>query len=165
MKFELVQEFQTDPETFWRVFFDEEYNEALYRTALPIKERKLLAREETDQEIRRRVQVTPDEEIPPAFQKVIGGDMTYIEHTTWRKGSNEAEIRVELVSERLRPKFQFDSRIRVEPHGNGIRRTLSGEIKVKIPLMGGTIEKHVFKGIEENDRRAADFMRKWLAEH
>ncbi len=165
MKFELVQEFPTDPETFWKVFFDEEYNTALFGTALPIKERRLLELEETDQEIRRRVQVTPAEEVPAAIQKVIGGDMTYIEQTTWKKGSLEAPVHVELASERLRPKFHFDSMIRVEPTGSGVRRTLAGEIKVKIPLMGGTIEKQVFKGIEENDRRAAEFMRKWLAEH
>ncbi len=165
MKFELVQEFSTDPETFWKVFFDEEYNEALFGRALPIKERRLLDLQESEEEIRRQVRVTPAEEVPAAIQKVIGGDMTYIEHTTWKKGSQQAQVRVELTSERLRPKFHFDSTIRVQATGSGIRRTLGGEIKVKIPLMGGTIEKQVYKGIEDNDRRAAEFMRKWLQEH
>ena len=165
MKIELAQHFDTDPDTFWKLFFDEDYNEALFRDAIKAKERTVLSLEEKGDHIERRVRVTPDEQIPAAVQKIIGGDTTYIEHTTHRRGSNEAQVTVEMPAERLKSKFSFSSVIRVEPDGKGIKRTLAGELKVKIPLMGGTIEKHVAEGIKRNDLKAAEYMRNWLATH
>ncbi len=165
MKIELVQQFATDADTFWKTFFDEEYNEALFRDGIKAKERILLSSDETDERIERRVRVTPDEDVPAAVQKLIGGDTTYIEHTTHRKGSNEAHVTVEMQADRLKSKFSFTSVIRTEPDGTGIKRTLAGELKVKIPLMGGTIEKHVAEGLRRNDVKAAEFMKNWLTSH
>ncbi len=165
MKIELVQHFETDPQTFWTVFFDEAYNEALFRDGLKVIERTVLDSKENDQEISRVVRVTPAEAVPAAVQKLIGGDTTYVEHTTYRKGSNEAHIKVEMLADRIKSKFSFNSVIRVEPDGNGIKRTLAGELKVKIPLMGGNIEKLVAEGLQRNDRKAAEFMSQWLASH
>ncbi|MCD6499786.1 MAG: DUF2505 domain-containing protein [Deltaproteobacteria bacterium] len=165
MKFELTQVFETSPESFWAIFFDEAYNKALFSEGLKVIERTVLALDEQSDEIRRRVRVTPNEQIPAAVQKLIGGDMTYIEDTVWKKGTNEAQVRVEIPAQRLQSKFRFGSTIRTDPVANGLRRTLSGVIEVKIALMGRTIEKHVYEGIERNDAAAAAFMKDWLSNH
>jgi hypothetical protein len=162
MKFELVHNLETDPETFWKVFFDEEYNVALHTKAIKVKERTLLELTEDDHSITRRVRVTPDDDIPAAFQKIVGGDTTYVETTTWKKGSDECQITVELTAERLRPKFSFIGKMKVSTQGTRLRRDFTGELKVDIMLVGGKIEKTVYNGIERDDKAAEPFMAEWL---
>jgi hypothetical protein len=51
---------------------------------------------------------------------------------------------------------------KVLPTDTGCERIIEGEIKVAIPLVGGTIEKVVFEQIEKSYDRAADVIRRHL---
>jgi hypothetical protein len=47
--------------------------------------------------------------------------------------------------------------------GTRLRRNFTGELKVDIMLVGGKIEKAVYKGIERDDKAAEPFMAEWLS--
>jgi len=165
MQFELTHVFETSQEIFWKTFFDEAYNKTLFSEGLKVIERQVLVLDDTSDQIARTVRVTPNEQIPAAVQKLIGGDMTYIENTVWKKGSSQAHVQVEIPAQRLQSKFRFDSTIRTEATHGALRRILAGIVEVKIALMGRTIEKHVYDGIARNDATAATFMKDWLSSH
>lgn len=46
--------------------------------------------------------------------------------------------------------------------GTGTRRTVTGQMKVHVPLVGGKVERAIVSGLEENAAAQADLLTKWL---
>lgn len=108
-----------------------------------------------------RTRVSPRKELPAIAQKALGAPkFTYVQEiesdpaslsTTWK-----------VLPDVLPGKVQCSGRSRVVPHAAGCERIIEGEIKVNLPLVGGTVEKHVLDAIMRSYDRAADVIRRHL---
>jgi hypothetical protein len=163
MKFNITHTFECTPETFWEVFFSEEYQKDMY-SGLGIKERTILKCEEDDQQIRRQIKIMPERDLPGALKRVIKGDLGYIEHNVFYKGKNSMDVRIEptLMAER----FAMSGVFRVVPLGEKrVRRDFTGTIEVSVPLLGGQIEKLVMADVQKSYEQAAQITNRWVAKH
>lgn len=167
MDFTISHEFDCDPERYWRVFFDEEYNQALY-AQLSVKERRVLERrdEQDGAVIHRVIRILPQTELPPAIRKLLGSEIAYIERSTWKRAENKLDVSVTIDVPAARDRFDFRGTYTVASLApTRVRREFRAQVKVSIPLLGGQVEKQVAEGIRKQYETATAFTRRWLAEH
>jgi hypothetical protein len=161
MKFTIAHEFECDPATFWEIFFDLEYQKEMY-SGLKIKERTVLLFEEDEHEIRRRIKIMPERDLPGALKSVMKGDLGYIEHNVYYKGKDVMNVRIEPTL--MKDRFRMEAVFRVVPLGpRRIRREFTGEISVSVPLLGGQIEKLVIADVRKSYDQAALTTARWVA--
>src|SRR5262245_55219305 len=106
--FRIVHEFDSDPARYWKVFFDEPYNVALYER-IKVKERKILDWKETDATIYRAIRIVPLRDLPGFIKKLVGGDLGYVETSTLYKDKHSMDVTVEptLFKDRTTMKARY----------------------------------------------------------
>ncbi len=158
--FKIVAEFDTDPEPFWRLFFHEPYNVALYER-IGVIERKLLYKNEDDTTIKFSVHIIPKKQLPSVLQKVIGGQVGYTEISVYHKGKHTIDVRTEPTL--MKDKWKMMAKYTLTPTAPGkVRRVFEGDINVAVPLVGGRIEKAVIDDMTRSYDVAAQVTREWL---
>jgi hypothetical protein len=161
MNYTIAHEFDCDADTFWKIFFDEEFQKDMF-AVIGIKERTVHKFEEDDREIRREVKVVPKRDLPAAMKTLIKGDFGYVEHDVYHKGQNLMDVRI--VPTLMSDRFDMKATFRVIPlGGQRVRREFTGTIKVSVPLLGGKIEKSVVEDMQKSYDDAATVMRRWVA--
>ncbi len=160
--FSIVHEFDTDAETFWRVFFDEHHAAAFYGSIGVV--RTELRRDEDDDSLVVIARYSSERQLPGFVRKILGNrELGYVETLTYRKREGYAAQHVEpsIAAERTR----FSGRIAVEPVAAGrIRRRYDGRLSIAIPLVGGRIERATIDDMTRAHQRAAEVTRAWLAD-
>jgi hypothetical protein len=166
MEYTIRDTFDVSADRFWEVFFSDEYNAGLW-PALDV-DYKLLKLERTGEgsslRIIREQELTPHRQAPKVVQKMVKGTVSYIEKNDF----DAAKSAINVVTV---PNFAAD---RVENHGvfrvealgeNQCARIWEGVCKVKIPLVGGQVEKYLVSEIQESYRKTTEYTRKFLAEN
>ncbi len=160
--FKIAHEFAATPEEFWRVFLHEPYNVELYER-IGVKERKMLDRSEDESTIKWAVRIVPRRDLPGVVKKVVGGDLGYVEISTYHKGKDYIDVAVEptLMKERTRIKGLYT----VKPVGGARRllRVFEGDIAFDFPLVGRRVEAAVLDDIKRSYDVAAQVTSEWLA--
>ena len=164
MRVTISHEFDTDPDTFWdKIFFDREYNEALFKRGLEFPEYEILESRDEGSRVVRRVRVVPKQEAPAAVQKLVGGRFSYVEEGTFDKATKRYAFRV--VPSSMPDKVRTDGELRVESVGpKKLRRVVDMTIDVKIFGVGGIVEGFVSRSMQDSYAQAAAFTNKWIAE-
>lgn len=166
MKYTIADEFETTPQRYWEVFFDEEYNRRLFE-ALKIGREVLEDRREGEGdalEIRRKLRLTPQREVPAALQRFVKGAIAYVEDNHFRARTNAMEV--VTTPSMLADSIVTRGTYRLEVAGpRRVRRIWDGEVSVKIPLVGGKAEKMLVDEVTASYKATTDFTRRWLAEH
>lgn len=158
--FKFVHEFDTDPERFWKVFFHEPYNVEMY-DRIGVKERRMLERREEGDTIRWKVRIMPKRDLPGFVQKIVGGDLGYVEISTWSRKDNKIDVRVEPTL--MKEKTKIHGIYTLTPIGPGrVRRVFEGDLSVSIPLVGGKIEGFIISDMEKSYQVAAQVTAEWL---
>src|SRR3954466_10855348 len=101
--FTMRHELDCDCDRFWKLFFDKEFNVALFK-ALEFPEWKLIDDKETDTEIVRTVKATPKMEAPAAVQKLLGSSFGYDEEGRFNKATKTHKfvIKTNVMTEKLK---------------------------------------------------------------
>jgi len=164
MKVTISHEFACDPQTFWdKLFFNAEYNQALYKTELQFPQYEVLEEKDEGSSIVRRVRVTPKQEAPAAIQKLVGGAFSYVEEGRFDKAAKRYTFKV--VPGTLAEKIRSEGELRAEPVGpKRMRRVVDMTIEVKIFGVGGMVEGFVSKSTQDVYARAAAFTNRWIAD-
>lgn len=164
MKVTISHEFNTDCDTFWdKIFFDPEYNRALYRDGLQFPEYELLEERDVGDHVVRRVRVVPKQDAPAAVQKLVGGRFSYIEEGRFDKKTKHYTFRV--VPSAMPDKIRTEGELRCEAVGpKKMRRVIDMNIEVKIFGVGGIVESFVSKSTQDSYAQAATFTNKWIAD-
>ena len=102
-------------------------------------------------------QGVPAEHVPSAVKAVLGGDLVIQRTETWAAGAGTVEVAVGGVPGRL------DGSFTVLDNGSGSKLTLSGEVKVSIPFVGGKIEKLIAEQVAVLLDKESEFTSQWLA--
>jgi hypothetical protein len=160
MHFAIVHDFEAEPAEFWRVFFHPPYNDALY-DRIGVKEWARLRFEEDEATIQFAVRVLPRRDLPGVIKKVVGGDLGYTEISTYYKGKDRIDVRIEPTL--LRERTKITASYTVAPTGPGrLRRTYEGDIHVDFPLVGRKIEAAIVEDLRRSFDVAAEVTREWL---
>lgn len=161
--FSIVHDFDGEPAAYWRVFFDETYNQELYRR-IRVKERRILAWKEDEAAgtIYREIRIYPERDLPGFLQKIVRGDLGYVEKSTWYRDRNHLDVVVEptLLSDKTTIEADYD--LVVLAPGR-LRRTFAGTMDVRIPLLGKKIEEFIIAEMTRTYEIAAEVTREWLA--
>lgn len=163
LRFTIRHIIETDPDSFWEMYFDEAYNEALYRGALKYSIYEVLSlSREPDGSVARRTNNGPPIELPAAIKKV-GTFSSFIED-----GRYDAKARrwtSDLSPGAMADRAKTHAEVWLEPRGDKrCERFVEIDIKVKIFGVGKLVEKFV----EQQTRRlyddAARFTNEWIAD-
>ncbi len=159
--FVIAHDFDADPERFWRLFFDEPYNAALYER-LKMKERTVLVKTEDDATIHFEQKILPRRDLPAVIKKLVRGDLGYVETTTYHKGKNYMDVKIEPTL--FKDRTDVRARYTITPLAPGkVRRTFEGDIHVDIPFLGRRVEAAVLDDVQRSYDVAAQVTREWLA--
>lgn len=144
-----------------KLYFDEDFNVALCK-AVEL-DRELIEREQKGSHLRRVVRVAPrGREIPGPVAKVLGADrIEYTEHLDYDFGTYRGTWKT--ISSVLPDKVESGGTFAFQAAGDGVKRILEGEVKVKIFGVGGMIERFIVADVEKSYDQAAGFTRDWLA--
>jgi hypothetical protein len=142
-------------ETFWKLFFDESYNRALYLEELQYKEYSVLEQSETS----RKLRIVPKVSLPAPLQKLVGDSFAYEEHGTLERERNQWSWRMvprkEIVATR--------GTVRIEPISDTqCRRHDEVIIEGKIFGLGGLIESTAEKEVRASSAKEVAFLTRWL---
>jgi hypothetical protein len=143
-------------ETFWKVFFDENYTRALYLQGLEFTECQILERTENA----RKMRLSP--KLPAVLQKFVGDSFGYDEHGTLDRARGlwtwKMIPRKELVTTR--------GSMRIEPISDKeCRRHDEVVVEAKMFGVGGLIESTTEKEVRSSFEKELAFFTRWLSEH
>ena len=155
-------EIRCDADTFWdKIFFDDEYNVALYTKALHFVKYEKVKQEDRGTSIFRLVRGTPPQEAPAAIQSLLGGGFYYDEEATYDKGTKR--LRFKTIPSKLAEKIKIEGTMHTVAAGDKrIRRVADIQIAVKIFGVGGMVESFVSKMVRDSFDRGARFTNDWI---
>lgn len=153
MKLSIRNTFACDPATLWHIFNeDAEFDRRLEAESGVIRE----VTEQREEGSRRiwKLRCTSKKELPGFMATALGSKhLTYDQVSTFDPERNTLhwEVVPTLLSDRVTAKGVT----RVYDHGGECERVIEGEISVRVPLVGGRIEKKLLEEIEASYVRAA----------
>ena len=91
----IVHLYDCSEERFWELFFDEDFNQRLFREGLQFPVYEQLSYAETETEIRRLTHVVPKVgQLPGALKKLVGDQVGYRERGVFDKRTRRFEVDV-----------------------------------------------------------------------
>ncbi|WP_225411642.1 DUF2505 family protein [Stigmatella hybrida] len=161
-KFTVMHEIHCNEDAFWKLFFDKELNERLYREALGYPEYQTVEQNETSTEIARKVSACPRMNLPGPVMKIFGSGYRYIEEGRFDKDTKRWTAK--QIPSTLADKLRQESMLSVEPIGpDRVRRVISYLVEAKIFGIGGLVESSFEKQLREEGDESAVFLNKSLA--
>jgi len=164
MNYTISDDFETSAQRYWEVFFDDEFNDALFRHLRIGREQLSFTREGEGDAlvIRRRQVLTPQREAPKIFKRLMKGAISYTESNVFTARDNRMEV--ETIPGFAADKLTTRAIYRLEVLGpERVRRIFDGECTCRVPLVGGKIEKAIIDEVRSSYRDTTDFTRSWLA--
>ncbi len=139
--------------------FDEGFNKAL---AESVKlGRTLLKLDRGPTTLVRHVRIEPAREIPGPVAKLLGGNkLSYVEEVDYELGKGRG--RWKTITSVLTDKIDSQGTLELVAVPGGVKRIVTGDIKVSVFGVGGIIEKFVVSDVEKSYDAAAAFTREWL---
>ncbi len=143
-------------------------HERLQRAMPAIDAIEPLERLEDEREVRRRVRYRPnvDGKIPAFGRGVVKPEMlAWVEESVWDKAAHRYRYRiVPNLPAAWRDRFDSHGSYQLTATARGVHRLIEGEIHVRVPLVGGLVERMLVKEVEQNFRAEAEALRRFLAD-
>jgi hypothetical protein len=162
MRISLEHHFDAPVDVVEKASNDPAYVERL--SSLPnLGERRVTTFEEhEDGSIDRVVHYKLGSQLPAPVVAVIGSAATWDEVAHFHPDSHEwtFEIRPQVMKGRI----DCRGRYRFVPDGSGSKRTVDVDLKVKVPLVGGRVEREIGKGLTETLEAEARLLTEFLRE-
>ena len=162
MKLYVRHAFDCTPETFWKMYWDDAFDEMLRRDATV--ERELVWERSEGTVSARRLRFTPDKELPRPVAKLIGAQKLIYEQEN-RFDASQGTMTWEVIPTFLPGKFSASGTFHVRPTPAGCERIVDGNIGVNVRFIGGQIEKAVVAEILESYEKTTVTCREWLTKY
>lgn len=105
----------------------------------------------------------PTDQVPEAFRSFVGQQITVTQTETWGAAGPDGSRTGTLVVEIGGAPVRMDAELALKPSAGGSVQTVDGDLKARVPLFGGKIER----GAEPAVRAAIDAEQRigteWLA--
>jgi len=158
--FEITHTFDARPDEVAQAMLDQDYQKSL--GTLGHLQRELLDQQTpADGRVVRRTRWVLDIEISGMAKRLIGdGDPAWVENATW---SEEAMLwRFTIDPEIAKDLLEAKGTIKISGEEDGTRRTIEGQVKVKVPFYGSKVEGWIVEGLIEAYDQEAGRLRAWL---
>lgn len=165
MKATYKHTFNTDLDTYWsKIFFSTEYNEKLFREVLKFHYELLELTGEPGGPRRRRVRIEPKTEAPAVVKKLIGDSIGYLEEGSFDPVTKKWSYKI--TTSKMADKISISGLFWAEPRGDKkIERICEVDLNVKVPLVGGEIEKFIAKTTADSYEKAWQFTNQYIAQN
>jgi len=162
-KLTVTNEIRCNVDTFWKTFFDKDFNTRLYTEALGFPDFKVIEQTDDGTTITRKVAAQPKMDVPGPVQKLIGQGFRYTEEGSMKKA--EGIWRWKMTPSTLADKLFTSGIVRIEPipgTTDKVRRIAEFTIEAKIFAVGGLIESSAEKQMREGWDRSASYMNTYI---
>lgn len=160
MNFAFAHEFDIAAEDFWKMFFSDEYEQALWKH-LKLRNPTILERKDEGNTYRRSVRLEPEIEVP-AWAASVVSNTGYIEHDLLHRDRSSMDVRIEPLM--MKDRLQLHGTFKVTSLASGrCRREFSGDVKINVMLIGGKMEKFMVDRLREGYDAAAVMTRDFIA--
>lgn len=157
----MKHEFDCDQTTFWQIFVDPEYNQALYLKTLGFPKFQVLEEKDTETEYTRTAEGTPNMNMPGPVQKLLGANFGYSEKGRLDKAKNE--WRFKITPSTLADKMRYEGIVKLEKVGEGrVRRVVDITIEAKVFGIGGMLESTAEKSMRDGWEKSAILIADWI---
>lgn len=147
MRFEVIQRYESSADEVTAAYADVD----LYPTLVGLPKLggiEVLEREGDDVSARLRIRFRFTGHLPAAVTAVIDPDrLTWVQETDHDLEAGTTSFR--LVPDHYPDRLQASGTFLVEPDGDGSRRTIASEVKVRAPLVAGRVERAIVDGLRE----------------
>jgi hypothetical protein len=162
--FQVKHEINCNVETFWKIFFDKEFNTKIYTEGLGFPQFEVLDQRETETQITRKCAGMPKLNMPGPVVKLLGNGFRYTEEGTFDKSTKKWKWK--MTPSTMADKLRQEGTLWVEPIGDTkVRRVAELINEAKVFGLGGLIEKSAETQLREGWDLSAAFMNKWIASH
>ncbi len=112
--------------------------------------------------VHQRVRYLFTAELSGAVRRVVDPDkLTWVEDSTSDLAAHTASYRIDPDNYANLLEGSYDATITA--HRNGARRVAIGLLKVRVPLVGGKVERAIVDGLRENSDAQAELLTAWAA--
>lgn len=162
MKLYVRHAFDCTPDTFWKMYWDDEFDQMLRKDSTV--ERELVSERSEGQVNVRRLRFTPEKELPKPVAKLVGSKKLIYEQEN-RFDADRGEMQWQVIPSFLPGKFSAKGKYVVRATAGGCERIVEGHIDVKVRFIGGQIEKAVVAEIEQSYNKTVGACHAWLSKH
>lgn len=159
MEIRIAHRFPCSPQEYWDATHAPGVEDEMRREA--DVDHEVLERADRGATILERARISPRKELPAVAQKALGvARFSYVQEV--ELDNTQLTTRWKVLPDVMRDKVRCEGTSRVVATPDGCERIIEGEIKVGVPFIGGTIEKHIVEMIGKSYDRAADVVRRHL---
>lgn len=158
----IQHDFDCDQDSFWRLFFDPEFNREQYVGRLRFSRRDQLEFVESETTVTQRVLFTPPlDGLPSALKAVIGDSISYEEFGELDRATRVYTLQVKPG--KMADKIDIRGTIRTSALPDGrTRRVLQVTVKANIFMVGGMLEEKILTDLKKSYAENAAFAAEWL---
>jgi uncharacterized protein DUF2505 len=163
MNFAIQQQLGASPDQVQETLLDPEFVKA--RADLPkLGDAELVDSVRDDHSARQRVRLRFTAPLASAVTAVIDpSKLTWVDDATYNLTMHTAEHHV--IPDHYGDRLSCTYSVKLEPVDGGTRRVLEGVVKVRMPLVGGKVERAIVSGLEEHAVAEAALISDWIAHH
>ena len=161
MNFQIEQRLRGTPEAVVSVLFDTDFVAA--RSSLPkLGDAELLESTRDGSTGRQRIRLRFTAPLSSAVTAVIDpARLTWVDDATYDLAAHTAEHTI--FPDNYADRLSCSYRARLEAVDGGTRRVLDGMVKVRMPLVGGKVERAIVSGLEEHAAAEAAVIDEFLS--
>ncbi len=160
MKLTVRHTFDCTPDTFWQMYWDDDFDAMLRKDSTVDRE---LVEERIDGSLEvRRLRFTPQRDLPAPMAKLLGSPkLVYEQENRWDPAAQVMHWQV--VPTVLPGKLDAGGKFLVVPRpADSCELQVDGEITVNVRFIGGRIEQAVVEEVQKSYDQMADAVRTWL---
>lgn len=162
MKFRIEQRLAVSPAAVEEALVDADFIAAT--ADLPkIGGAELLDQERDGTRVRQRIRYRFTGELSSAVTAVVDRDrLTWVDESDYDLATRTSAHRI--VPDHYGNRLEASYSSRLETDGDGAtRRIAEGAVKVRMPLVGGRVERAIVSGLEEHAGAEAELLERWVA--
>ena len=162
MKIATTMEYAASPEEVFAVLTDQAFQEAKCAATAAIRYTASV-KESGGGAVITTERILPADDLPDFAKNMVGETLKVVETQTWGAASADGSRSGTVEMSVSGAPVALNGTLGLAPGGPGSIEHLDAELKAKIPLIGGKIEKAAAKPIEEAIAIEASTVKEWLA--
>ena len=161
MRFRLEQRFSADPDAVAEAYTDP----ALYQQladAATLGRPEFLQRTGDGDRVETRVRYRFCGNVSSAARRVVDpAKLSWVEEAAHDLARHRVSFR--MIPDNYADRFRSAGSYSFEPDGSGTLRVTEGELTIKVPLVGGTVERAIVSGLADHLRGEVPVVERFLA--
>lgn len=162
MKLDIRHTYPCSAETFWKMYWDDRFDELLQANATV--DREILEQTDSGDQLLRRMRFTPHAELPSAIATMAGAKkFIWNQENRWFK--SDARVTWKVIPELMTDRIKAEGWFTVKDVAGGCEMHVQGEIAVKVRFIGSKIEGQVMSQVSTGYDRMLEAGKTWISQH